>query len=319
MKKVFVFTVSAVLFVLGMSSCVHKELCYNHAHTVNVNVVFDWRDAPDASPESMSLYMFPSNGQEAIRYDFTERNGGVIRVPIGKYDAICLNSDTKNTILRNTLSANTFEISTRPASLVAGLGALLGKVNNAPMAEGTEDETVASEPEMLWTDHSRQEIELNLTEESYTIVFYPQQSVCLYDVKILNVDNLKYVQGVSGAISGLAGGELPYSDKVTSELVTIPFEATANLEDSSITGNLRTFGYHHESSPKHQLTVYAILSDGSKWYYTYDVTEQIHNAPDPRIVHIVLDGLPLPKPIVNGGGFQPSVGDWVSIDVGINM
>ena len=69
----------------------------------------------------------------------------------------------------------------------------------------------------------------------------------------------------------------------------------------------------------HTLTVYAVLSDESKWYYTYDVTDQIHSAPDRRDVHIVLDGLPLPKPIVNGGGFQPDVDDWQSVNVDIEM
>ena len=65
--------------------------------------------------------------------------------------------------------------------------------------------------------------------------------------------------------------------------------------------------------------MYAVLADDSKWYYTYDVTDQIHNAPDPRNVHIVLDGLPLPKPIVNGGGFKPTVKEWQTVDVDIQM
>ena len=38
-----------------LSSCEHKELCYGHTHTAKVNVVFDWKKAPDASPESMDL------------------------------------------------------------------------------------------------------------------------------------------------------------------------------------------------------------------------------------------------------------------------
>lgn len=49
------------------------------------------------------------------------------------------------------------------------------------------------------------------------------------------------------------------------------------------------------------------------------MTDQIHNAPDPRNVHIVLDGLPLPKPIVNGGGFKPTVKEWQTVDVDIKM
>lgn len=305
--------------MLGLTSCVHKELCYNHAHTVDVNVVFDWRDAPEASPASMSLYLFPVDGSEALRYDFTGRDGGTTRVPIGHYNAICLNSDTENVLYRNIKDINTFEVYTRPVSLLAGLSSLLGKANNAPMADGTENENVASELEPLWTDRSMQVLEFNLTEKSKTVVFYPQPATCFYDVEIRNAKNLKYISGVSCALSSLAGGMIPYHEKVTDELVTIPFDAVVHLEESTITGDLLTFGYSSDAAKKHQLTVYAVLADDSKWYYTYDVTDQIHNARDPRFVHIVVDGLPLPKPIVNGGGFQPSVNDWTSVDVDINM
>lgn len=85
------------------------------------------------------------------------------------------------------------------------------------------------------------------------------------------------------------------------------------------TGSLLAFGHCAATQNAHQLTIYAVLADESKWYYTYDVTDQIHSAPDQRNVHIVLDGLPLPKPIVNGGGFQPSVDEWQSVDVDIEM
>ena len=94
MKKIF-HTVTMAALLVAATSCEHKELCLDHAHAVEVEVVFDWRNAPDAAPASMSLYLFPGDG-EALRYDFTGRDGGTIRVPIGKYEALCLNSDTEN-------------------------------------------------------------------------------------------------------------------------------------------------------------------------------------------------------------------------------
>jgi hypothetical protein len=36
----------------------------------------------------------------------------------------------------------------------------------------------------------------------------------------------------------------------------------------------------------------------------------VHNAPNKRRVHLVIDGLDLPQPIENGHGFRPSVDDW---------
>ena len=106
---------------------------------------------------------------------------------------------------------------------------------------------------------------------------------------------------------------------ISEECVTIPFDAAVSADKTLVTGSLLAFGHCAATQNAHQLTIYAVLADESKWYYTYDVTDQIHSAPDQRNVHIVLDGLPLPKPIVNGGGFQPSVDEWQSVDVDIEM
>ena len=56
-----------------------------------------------------------------------------------------------------------------------------------------------------------------------------------------------------------------------------------------------------------------------RWKHTYDVTEQVHTAPDPRNVHILLYGLPVPKPIANGGGFRPNVSEWETEEENIEM
>lgn len=96
MKKLFIYLFAA----LAVASCEHKDLCYDHSHTIDVEVVFDWRNASEAAPESMSLYLFPTNGGEALRYEFTDCGGGTIRVPVGNYGALCLNSDTENVTYR---------------------------------------------------------------------------------------------------------------------------------------------------------------------------------------------------------------------------
>lgn len=50
MKKLFIYLFAA----LAVASCEHKDLCYDHSHTIDVEVVFDWRNASEAAPESMS-------------------------------------------------------------------------------------------------------------------------------------------------------------------------------------------------------------------------------------------------------------------------
>lgn len=48
MKKLFIYLFAA----LAVASCEHKDLCYDHSHTIDVEVVFDWRNASEAAPES---------------------------------------------------------------------------------------------------------------------------------------------------------------------------------------------------------------------------------------------------------------------------
>ena len=95
MKKPFIYLFAALVF----ASCEHKELCYNHSHTIDIEVVFDWTQAPEASPASMSLYLFPEAGVP-IRNEFTEPAGGEIRATNGRYDALCLNHNADTGVLR---------------------------------------------------------------------------------------------------------------------------------------------------------------------------------------------------------------------------
>ena len=80
-----------------LSSCEHKDLCYDHPHRQNVEVMFDWSADPEANPATMSLYLYPENGGDPIRYEFTDKNGGNISVAAGTYKAICVNSDKEPT------------------------------------------------------------------------------------------------------------------------------------------------------------------------------------------------------------------------------
>lgn len=320
MKNTGFHILFAAVMLFVATACEHKELCPDHTHTVDIQVVFDWQNAPDAAPASMSLYLFPTGGGEALRYEFTDCKGGTIRVPVGSYGALCLNSDTENVRYHNTERKGTFEVTTRTADLFSGFSSLGVSSSGAPRAEGTEEEQVVLSPDMLWSDHA-EGIVLKQTSATQIVTLYPRQSVSTYTVEIRNAENLKYVSGLSGSLSSLACGLLPGvgCDAVCGERVTIPFEAAVSADKITVTGGLLTFGHCPSEGNTHTLTVYAVLADESKWYYTYDVTEQIHSAPDQRNVHIVLDGLPLPKPIVNGGGFQPEVDEWQEVNVDIEM
>lgn len=56
MKKIKLFhTVAMAAFLAAVTSCEHKDLCYEHPHPAEIKVVFDWHKAPGAIPESMCV------------------------------------------------------------------------------------------------------------------------------------------------------------------------------------------------------------------------------------------------------------------------
>lgn len=307
MKTVLFFILSTLI----LASCEHKDLCYDHSHTAELQVVFDWKHASEAAPETMRLYLFPMDGRKVLPYEFTSYRGGRIRVPVGRYKVCCVNSDTESVLYRGMESFDVFEA-------YAPDGILNFRSISAPRPEGTTDERIAKSPERLYTARI-DDVMIDVSKKDQSLILFPELSVCHYRVEIRNVSNLKYISsdGVSGAISGMADGVLVGRNTLSPARATIPFEVVSDGV-STLRSEFLTFG-QHDSRNLHKLVLYVIMADGRKNYYTFDVTKQIHEAPNQSEVYIILDGLPLPKPIVNGGGFHPSVDEWQNVYVDIPM
>ncbi len=306
----------AALLCLFATSCTHKKLCYDHTHTRDINVVFDWNKALDANPRSMSLYLFPEDGGKPLRYEFTNKHGGTIRVVAGHYRAIFLNSDTRNIIIQNEDDFDAFCISTKEIYTVSGLTSNKTSVSTLPKAKGSDEERWVYSPEQVW---SGAHDDLLITDDNQTITLTPEGHIRNCHVKITNAENLQWISGISASLSSMAGGHHPSCKMESTELVTIPFETRYTPKEQTVTGQFTVFGCCPANEVTHNLIIYAVLADDSKWYYTYDVTQQIHEAEDPFNIYIALNELPLPKPVSDGGGFKPSVGEWKEIEINISM
>lgn len=276
-----------VPLLLLTASCEHKELCYDHPHTVHLNVEFDWTRAPDAEPKTMSVYFFQENGTASLRYEFIDINGSEIRINPGKYRAICHNSDTWEIIHYDRSCFDTFMLT-------------------------TEGGTAAP----LWTDSISY---VDISEDDQTITFVPEKVHCNYTIEVRNVENIKYLSYVTGSLTSLSSGWLPGIEELCVEHIAYPFEIARSLSEKRMDGYLVTFGHCTEDHLQHKLIIYATISDGNRYSYTYDVTDQIHNAPDKHNIHIIVDGLSLPKPVTDQGGMMPTVNDWNQQDIEIPM
>lgn len=311
----------AVVLALSASSCRHKDLyMLDEPTTQRLVVLFDWRNAPDANPESMAMYLYDSDFLNPQRYIFANRTGGETKVTFGKHQALCINADnTSWAHIDRTENHGTFQISTLDADQLSGQGL---QASALPRAKSSESERMVCTPQMAWGS-STTGINIKPKNGTDTIKFYPEELVCHYTVDVYDVDNLDGVLSTSidAGLSGMAEGVNVARNKGTDTPATMTFALSTVSRQNTLHGQFLTFGECENTLAEHFLTIYTILVDGSKWYYTFNVSDQITNAPDPRHVHIIVRGLPLPAPPPGGGGaaLKPDVNDWQVINIHLQM
>ena len=309
-----------------LAAC-QKDLCDDHRHGgANLSVRFDWSGEPDAAPATMALTVF-ADGAQPVQTGFHGREGGEASLSPNTYRLIGFNDDTESLFARGGTWAD-YEIYAQE-TVLSRVTRMFQGTRTVPQVRGTEDEPVVFEPDELWTS-AREGV--TVTANSTQVITMPMESAITdYNFTITNVENLSYAVEVMATLSGMSASWLPAQHRGSDTHCIIPFPLTGD-GSSVLRGTVRTFGHcpgedadHHA---EHLLTIYAEMKDGSKIYFTSDVTEQMHDAahlnPDDggtgeTEVPIVIDQLPLPKPIVNGSGLQPSVAEWQEIRITIQM
>lgn len=311
-----------ILLIAGMSlltGCRHKDLDILYDDAGSVRVVFDWCNAPEAAPQSMEAVFFGSEAAaEPLRFQFAGRDGGYIHIPAGKYSVIGQNSDNTDwAYRRNDHDPNLLEIYTGDASRLDALGL---NARTLPRARGAEEERMAKTPGLLYGNR-QDNVSLRVSSLEQTVTLYPEEVTCHYSVEVRDVENIQNLADASldATLSGMAEGYLQGQGCATRTPVTMPFALSENRSDKTLAGHFLTFGECPEANNDHSLIVYMVFTDGTKHYQTFDVTDQVRNAPDPKNVHIIVSGLSIPRTIDSGGGFRPDVDPWESENIDLKM
>lgn len=315
-------------YIILLTSCDYKDLCYDHNHYGDVTVSFDWEKEPQTQVGGMTVlfYDLDAPGAEPLRYDFAGMEGGHARLQPGTYRAIAYNYDTETILYRGYNDDATLEAYTRQSSIEEGTQ--LSR-SGMPRAANTEDEPVILEPDPLFGAVSETfTVELN---GKSTVVMKPESRVTYLTITITDVPNLQYSSQFGGALSGLSPSVAMASGVPGDGHVTQAFPVSV-VGESTLEAHVRIFGHcPHAADGElwlHLLTIYAVLADGSKWYYTIDVGDQLHDGSgsgtgtgdhDKEITIEVDGGLPVPKPIVNGSGFQPTIDGWQGEEIEVTM
>lgn len=327
LRRIYVVLLSRsswFLMVCVVVSCEHKDLLRGQESAVKVQ--FDWSRSPAAAPTMMRLAIF-ATGAQPVFETFSGRDGGQFNIFPGTYSGIGFNSDAEMIETRGS-SYEEFEVyspETRLETVYAQYTST--RTSKMPKANGTDGQKVIYEPDYVWVG----------AIDKFEVYGVPEQTLNMsmggvifdYVFTITNVENLSYVNSAIATISGMSGSWYPAAKHASDTHYIIPFVMEPDGE-STLRGRVRTFGHcpslEGDNHSEHKLVVYAEMSDGSHVYYQVDITSVMHDKDHITIggdgntdVPIVIDELPLPKPMANTTGLDPHVSDWQEIEVDIHM
>jgi hypothetical protein len=306
--KIYCLLLSALVFM----GCKHKDLVYGDA--LKLTVKFDWSESRTGTQkaESMWVYLYDAAGYLVTYYQIMNNEGETIEVIAGEYRMLCLNADTERIYYRGGDRLETFDIYTGKSSLFAGP---MASFASPPMGSATED-PVVSVPDMVW---SAQLDGVVSVFEDTEVVFTPRRRVSTVRYTITNVDNLKLATGISGSITGMAGSYNLGLEKPMPPPHTVPFDnPTIDTDNRVISGEFYCFGAWTEQQV-HMFYLYAVMADGKKYYYSFDVTEDVKAAEGGIYIDIRIDNLSLPEPLPDDGMIDPDIDDWDKIEVELPM
>lgn len=290
--------------VLLLAGCEGRELCYDHSHKVPVSVEFDWSLAPDVEPSTMVVWFFPLDGSAPLRFELMGdglasrgKFDAVVSVPPATYRVICHNGNTEFNVERGT-GLDDYVITTYDVNV---LSAMSNRAEDAPRPGDTEDQAVRSQASRLYA-HTLDEPLTVRSGLSHKVVFTPAETTVLCDVRITGVENLRPDVEVSAILTGASEAWHPGSQSPTDVSVSVPF-ALSHCGTDCLKGTVLIFGLTGES---HKLRIYTSY----KYYYDFDVTDQIRRQDGRPVIDIALSGIRLPDVPGSGAGMSPGVSDW---------
>ena len=309
-----------------MESCHQKELLYPASMMIDVSVLFDWTDAPDAAPDGMTVIFFPTEEDGRIwRYELAGASGGTVSLPAGNYRMLAFNNDTKYISYDGISELSTYDAFTSrstlswPESVISTFPEIASyTAYHSPDALycGTAENISVTLCNLSYTpvgfgdDYPAGEIK---TCEKHIIRCRPQPRTCSYTCIYRNVQNAGSLSRGYMILSGLSPSELIADDVLSFAQATSVF--SASRKNNEISGTTRGFGVSADSDTPQYLYLIAILTDGTVLVFRHDVSMQISQYPDKRDVVIIIDGIGLPyiKPDTPDGpttGFDPEIEDW---------
>lgn len=291
-----------------LSGCKQKMLQLPMPNGVAATVKFHWIDAYESKPEGMMLFLYPTGENAGNPWMFVMGlDGGVINVAPGEYHVVAHNNDTAAQLFSDSDIYDAYKCTTRNCTVYEYLSA----------SRSTSGDNVRIQPDPMWTT----DIPTVTIANNDTIYLPISQATCHYTCDISNVKNMGSVARMCGTVSGLASEFSFCANAAYGTVATVPC-AFAAVSDNQIGSSLTCFGRLDIPGVPCIMRLYAWLQDGNKIEYDFNVTDIVDDAPDPKNVHIHIDGFefpeveaPNPDNPEAGGGLDVDVDNWIVVDI----
>lgn len=300
MKRFNTIASLTLLFFVLLSGCKNKELCPQCEQEAGVEIKFDWSNIKKI-PEGMTVLFYNMQNELVYTLNNVPTAGEMIHINAGTYRVACYNNDSEYVQWHDIPNMDSLYVETRESDALT----VSDKLSNQDLVEN---------PDYIFGDIIQKKELLAYSNQTQIVVLKPKSLLCHYTYSINNIVNAAYIEKTSATLSGLS--QRYYLSHPEHQIGTIimPFEDNQNLDKQHMCiGSMLNFGESSMLNNHNYLTLY-IWSKGGNFRATFDVTNQVMNAPDPKNVHIVIDTkLVVPPPISGGDGLEPTVDEWEDV------
>jgi len=328
----------AVACASSLSSCDHKDLCYDHwDHSMRYSVDYriDWQlqwqypsdDGVDWKNDWLNhdfgmayddlLPPKPSGVRSQVYTDGQDNelsnipaDGGIVNMTPGEHQILFYNNDTEYILFNDMTSLAQASATTRSRSRSTYIG-------NKLMDSKKEENTV-NPPDFLF-GHFIDSYHAEKAQVAPVVDITMKPLVFRYLIRYHFVHGLEYVGLGRGALAGMAGSVYLTDGHTGSDAVTVLYDCT--VKSWGVEAVVNTFGVPGYPNPDYSrasgiygLNLEVRLKNGIILTYDFDVTDQIIRQPRGGVIEV--GGINIPDDVgkEETGSFDVGIDGWGDFD-----
>ena len=241
---------------------------------------------------------------------YTGPAGGDIFAPAGSYDLVCSTFDTESIVFSQESARNTLYASTHPVTVtVSDLYRTVVRASEVETGDGFEQMPVYGQPDYLFSATVPELVVPFRDESDETFVIRAEAWPVVQTCRVIarGVTGQAWLADATVFLTGVAPGCYLAERSLESTPASLWFQLGKAPQEQCLQAYFNTFGFL--SSFSHQLFLLLTDTEGGRYLFHFDVTEQCRRGGDAVTIYVDLD-FEIPEPAHGGGGFSPTVDEW---------